>query len=180
VFAAPPMVDLPANRVGMSQGLFESLDPVRRAGKLLNKASLLGGASMLLFGGGSVFRDMGPFSEKKVFAAWSRVSRRPIAAVGVSVGPFVSAGAQQRLAEVFQHIDYVGVRDAASVDRLRDLGYPGIAVPAGDLAGLLPEALGDVAPAPVPRTPGRARLGVTLLGSDTDLAEPSSGGARRR
>jgi hypothetical protein len=88
VFAAPPLVDLPADRAAMSQALFESLDPVSRAGKLLTKAGLLGGASMLLFGGGSVFRDMGPFSEKKVFAAWSRVSRRPIAAVGVSVGPF--------------------------------------------------------------------------------------------
>ncbi|SCE77519.1 Polysaccharide pyruvyl transferase family protein WcaK [Micromonospora coriariae] len=176
-FAAPPLVDLPADRAGMSQALFESLDPVRRAGKLLNKASLLGGATMLLFGGGSVFRDMGPFSEKKVFAAWSRVSKRPIAAVGVSVGPFVSSAAQQRLAEVFRHVDYVGVRDTASVDRLRDIGYPGLVVPAGDLAGLLPEALGDVAPAPVPRVPGRARLGVTLLGSDTDLPEPEQ---RRR
>ncbi|RZU73746.1 polysaccharide pyruvyl transferase WcaK-like protein [Micromonospora kangleipakensis] len=171
VFAAPPLVDLPDARAAMSQSLFESADPVSRAGKLLTKATMLGGASMLVFGGGSVFRDMGPFSEKKIFAAWSRVSRRPIAAVGVSVGPFVTAAAAQRLGEVFRHIDYIGVRDAASVERLRDLDYPGLVVPAGDLAGLLPEALGDAAPAPIARTPGRIRLGVTLLGSDTDLPE---------
>ncbi|OKI89254.1 polysaccharide pyruvyl transferase family protein [Micromonospora sp. CB01531] len=177
LFAAPPLVDLPNARAAMSQSLFESADPVSRAGKLLTKATMLGGASMLVFGGGSVFRDMGPFSEKKVFAAWSRVSGRPIAAVGVSVGPFVSAAAQQRLGEVFRHIDYVGVRDSASVQRLRDLDYPGVVVPAGDLAGLLPEALGEVAAAPVPRVPGRIRLGVTLLGSDTDLPEPEQ---RRR
>lgn len=171
VFAAPPLVDLPASRAGMSQALFDSLDPVRRAGKLLTKASLLGGSTMLLFGGGSVFRDMGPLSEKKLFSAWSRVSGRPIAAVGVSVGPFVSSAAQHRLAEVFRRVEYVAVRDAASVDRLRELGYQGILVPAGDLAGLLPEALGDVAPARVGDASGRARLGVTLLGSDTDLPE---------
>ncbi|MFC0005677.1 polysaccharide pyruvyl transferase family protein [Micromonospora siamensis] len=172
IFAAPPLVDLPSARSTMSQSLFESADPLSRAGKLLTKATMLGGASMLVFGGGSVFRDMGPFSEKKVFATWSRVSGRPIAAVGVSVGPFVSDSARQRLGEVFQHIDYVGVRDTASVHRLRELGYPGMLVPAGDLAGLLPEVLGDVPPAPVPRPHGRVRLGVTLLGSDTDLPNP--------
>ncbi|MGW5666819.1 polysaccharide pyruvyl transferase family protein [Micromonospora sp. NPDC003776] len=177
VFAAPPLLDLPNARAVMSQSLFESADPLSRAGKLFTKATMLGGASMLVFGGGSVFRDMGPFSEKKVFAAWSRVSGRPIAAVGVSVGPFVSAAARQRLGEVFRHIDYVAVRDTASVQALRDLDYPGLVVPAGDLAGLLPEALGGVPTAPVPRTPGRIRLGVTLLGSDTDLPEPEQ---RRR
>ncbi|RKN49516.1 polysaccharide pyruvyl transferase family protein [Micromonospora endolithica] len=177
VFAAPPLVDLPAARTTMNQSLFESADPLSRAGKLLTKATMLGGTSMLVFGGGSVFRDMGPFSEKKIFATWSRVSGRPIAAVGVSVGPFVSAAAAKRLGEVFQHVDYVGVRDNASVQRLREIDYRGVVVPAGDLAGLLPEALGEVAAAPVPRSRHRIRLGVTLLGSDTDLPAPEQ---RRR
>lgn len=177
VFAAPPLVDLPASRAGMSQALFESLHPLSRAGKLLTKAGLLSGSTMLLFGGGSVFRDMGPFSEKKVFAAWSRMSGRPIAAVGVSVGPFVSSAAQRRLAAMLEHVAYIGVRDAASVHRLREVGYGGLLVPAGDLAGLLPEALGDVPPAQDGHVPGRFRLGVTLLGSDTDLGEA---GQRRR
>ncbi|MET8526260.1 polysaccharide pyruvyl transferase family protein [Micromonospora sp. NPDC005172] len=179
VFAAPPMVDLPAASVGLSPRWYRGHGATIRAGVLLSKAALLSRSSMLLFGGGSVFRDMGPLSEKKLFALFSRFSGHPMAAVGVSIGPFLSAAAERRLVEVLKRIDVIGVRDAASEEVLRRAGYPGLLIPAGDLAGLLPEALGEPIPPRRPRpTPGaRARLGVTLLGVDHEAAAPD---VRRR
>ncbi|PWR08652.1 hypothetical protein DKT68_14720 [Micromonospora acroterricola] len=179
VFAAPPMVDLPRETTGMSARWHGAGGTTGRAGSLLSKAALLSRSSMLVFGGGSVFRDMGPLSEKKLFALFSRFSGHPMAAVGVSVGPFLSAAAERRLLEVLRRIDVIGVRDAASAEVLRRSGYPGLLISAGDLAGLLPEALGEPVPPRRPRpAPGvRARLGVTLLGVDYEAAAPE---VRRR
>ncbi|MEH1165413.1 polysaccharide pyruvyl transferase family protein [Micromonospora sp. CPCC 205539] len=179
VFAAPPMADLPEGTTGMSARWYGGRGAAERAGALLTKAALLSRSSMLVFGGGSVFRDMGRLSEKKLFALFSRFSGHPMAAVGVSVGPFLSAAAERRLVEVLKRIDVIGVRDSASAEVLRRAGYPGLLIPAGDLAGLLPEALGEPIPPRRPRpAPGaRARLGVTLLGVDYEAAAPE---VRRR
>ncbi|PZF91822.1 polysaccharide pyruvyl transferase family protein [Micromonospora deserti] len=168
VFAAPPIVDLPAESAGMNPRWYRSRSVPDRVGWVLNKAALLSRSSMLVFGGGSVFRDMGPLSEKKLFSLFSRVSGHPMAAVGVSVGPFLSAAAERRLVEVLRRIDFIGVRDHASAEILERAGHPGVLVTAGDLAGLLPEALGEPIPdrRPRPASDGRARLGVTLLGVD--------------
>ncbi|MEU2662036.1 polysaccharide pyruvyl transferase family protein [Micromonospora sp. NPDC007220] len=176
VFAAPPMVDLPAESVGMNPRWYRSRSLPDRVGWVLNKAALLGRSSMLVFGGGSVFRDMGPLSEKKLFSLFSRASGHPMAAVGVSIGPFLSAAAERRLVEVLRRIDFIGVRDLASAEILERAGYPGVLVSAGDLAGLLPEALGEPIPErrPRPSSGGRARLGVTLLGVDYEAEAPQT------
>lgn len=175
VFAAPPLPDLPADRTGMDPRWYLRGGVTGRAGTLLNKAALLRRSSMLVFGGGSVFREMGPLSEKKLFSLFSRVSGHPMAAVGVSVGPFLSPVAERRLLAVLRGIDFVGVRDLASAEILRGAGHPGLLVPAGDLAGLLPEALGEPVPARSPRPAARrARLGVTLLGVDYEAAADES------
>ncbi|MEU4339400.1 polysaccharide pyruvyl transferase family protein [Micromonospora lupini] len=179
VFAAPPIVDLPEASVGMSPRWYGGRGARDRAGALLSKAALLSRSSMLVFGGGSVFRDMGPLSEKKLFSLFSRFSGHPMAAVGVSIGPFLSTAAERRLVEVLKRIDVIGVRDAASAEVLRRADYPGLLIPAGDLAGLLPEALGEPIPPrrPRPASGARARLGVTLLGVDYEAAAPD---VRRR
>ncbi|MBQ1052828.1 polysaccharide pyruvyl transferase family protein [Micromonospora sp. C51] len=178
VFAAPPMVDLPAESTGMNPRWYRSRSVSDRMGWVLNKAMLLSGSSMLVFGGGSVFRDMGPLSEKRLFSLFSRFSGHPMAAVGVSVGPFLSASAERRLLEVLRRINFIGVRDQASAELLRRAGHPGRLVAAGDLAGLLPEALGERLGQRYERAQGtRARLGVTLLGVDYEAAAPQ---ARRR
>lgn len=148
-----------------------------RAGSLLNKAALLRRSSMLVFGGGSVFREMGPLSEKRMFALHSRLSGHPLAALGVSVGPFRSSASARRLLNVLHRVSFIGVRDSASADLLAREGYRGRLVRAGDLAALLPAALGESAEserqagAPViPRSvSGRPRLGVTLLGVDYEV-----------
>ncbi|MBB5828355.1 polysaccharide pyruvyl transferase family protein [Micromonospora carbonacea] len=171
VFAAPPMVDLPPERTGMDPRWYRSRGTADRAGWVLNKAALLRRSTMLVFGGGSVFREMGPLSEKKVFSLFSGVSGHPMAAVGVSVGPFVSAASERRLLRVLRRVAFIGVRDIASAEVLERAGYPGVLVPAGDLAGLLPEALGEPVPPRRPRPTGRARLGVTLLGVDYEAAD---------
>ncbi|MFI2649790.1 polysaccharide pyruvyl transferase family protein [Micromonospora fulviviridis] len=177
VFAAPPLVDLPGDRTGMDPRWYVRGGVTGRAGTLLNKAALLRRSSMVVFGGGSVFREMGPLSEKKLFSFFSRVSGHPMAALGVSVGPFLSPVAERRLLDVLRRIDFIGVRDLASADILRSAGHPGLLVPAGDLAGLLPEALGEPVPARTPRRTRRARLGVTLLGVDYEAGDEES---RRR
>lgn len=176
VFAAPPLVDLPDDRTGMDPRWYVSGGVANRAGTLLNKAALLRRSSMLVFGGGSVFREMGPVSEKKLFSLFSRVSGHPMAAVGVSVGPFITPTSERRLLSVLRRIDFIGVRDVASAEVLRRADYPGLLVPAGDLAGLLPEALGARIPERAARpVPGRrARLGVTLLGVDYEAADTES------
>jgi polysaccharide pyruvyl transferase WcaK-like protein len=172
MFAAPPLVDLPTGQFRMKRSHFESSSPLGRAARLGHKMALLRDASMLLFGGGSVFRDMGPFSEKRLFSWWSQLSRQPIAAVGVSIGPFVSDSAKTRLAGVLQRAAYIAVRDSASVERLRDVDYRGKYVLAADLVGLLPEALGEDMPQRPPSADGqRRRLGVTLLGINDVLAD---------
>ncbi|MGW0503777.1 polysaccharide pyruvyl transferase family protein [Micromonospora sp. NPDC003241] len=171
VFAAPPMVDLPATSTGMNPRWYRSRSVPDRVGWVVNKAVLLRRSSMVVFGGGSVFRDMGPFSEKRLFSLFSRLSGHPMAAVGVSVGPFLSPAAERRLIEVLRQVDFIGVRDHASAQILERAGYPGVLVTAGDLAGLLPEALGEPMPSRSPGWSGaRARLGVTLLGVDYEAA----------
>ncbi|MEU9823996.1 polysaccharide pyruvyl transferase family protein [Micromonospora chersina] len=177
VFAAPPLVDLPGDRTGMDPRWYVRGGMTGRAGTLLNKAALLRRSSMVVFGGGSVFREMGPLSEKKLFSLFSRVSGHPMAALGVSVGPFRSPVAERRLLDVLRRIDFIGVRDLASAEILRSAGHPGLVVPAGDLAGLLPEALGEPVPPRAPRPTRRARLGVTLLGVDYEAGDEES---RRR
>ncbi len=172
IFAAPPIVDLPADRTRIDAKWYQDEHGLKnRVGSLLSRASLLREASMVLFGGGSVFREMGPLSEKRLYSLVSRASSRPLAAVGVSIGPFLDPASRKRLTEVIKTIDYIGVRDQASVELLRQAGYTGQLVAAGDLAGLLPEALGEELP-PIARPAHgvRPRLGVTLLGIDYEAA----------
>jgi polysaccharide pyruvyl transferase WcaK-like protein len=95
----------------------------------------------------------------------------PVAAVGVSVGPFVSAASQRRLVDVLRGIPYVAVRDGASAEALHAMGYPGKLTVAADLAGLLPEALGEDPDTPRVSRNQRPRLGVTLLGVDYEASE---------
>jgi polysaccharide pyruvyl transferase WcaK-like protein len=166
IFAAPPMVDLPADQTGLDPKWYRSRSPRDRAGWVLNKANLLRESSMVVFGGGSVFRAMGPLSEKRLFALHSSISGHPVAALGVSVGPFLSASQGRRLAQVLRRIEYISVRDQASARLLADIDYPARLVQAGDLAGLLPEALGDSLDEVRRSENLRPRLGVTLLGVD--------------
>ncbi len=170
MFAAPPMVDLPADQTGLDPKWYRSRSAFDRAGWVLNKANLLRESSMVVFGGGSVFRAMGPFSEKRLFALHSSLSGHPVAALGVSVGPFLAPAQGRRLAQVLRRIDYISVRDQASARLLQDIEYPGHQVTAGDLAGLLPEALGDRIDEARRTGNPRPRLGVTLLGVDHEVS----------
>lgn len=174
VFAAPPSVDIPAARAGLSARWLGAEGVTARTGRTLAKAALLRRASMLVYGGGSVFREMGPLSEKRLYSLWSRTTGRPHAAVGVSIGPFVSAASQRRLAAALRSMRYVAVRDAASVSRLRQLGFPGTVVAAGDLAGLLPEAFGEDLTVRSAAPAARARLGVSLVGWDGEATGDES------
>jgi polysaccharide pyruvyl transferase WcaK-like protein len=171
VFAAPPLVDLPADRTALDPRWYRSNGLARRAGNLSQKAALLRRSSMVVYGGGSVFREMGQLSEKRLFSWHARMTGHPVAAVGVSVGPFVSAASERRLVEVLCRIPYVAVRDRASAEALRAMGYPGSLTVAADLAGLLPEALGEDPCTPTVSRNQRPRLGVTLLGVDYEASE---------
>ncbi|HWV57683.1 MAG TPA: polysaccharide pyruvyl transferase family protein [Longimicrobiales bacterium] len=179
LFAAPTLPGLAPEACTLSGRWFTAERTTLRAGRVLGKLAGLRHASMLLFGGGSVFRDMGPLSEKRAFSWWSRMTGKPMAAVGVSVGPFVSVAAERRLGRVLRRIEYLAVRDAASYDRALAAGCRGRLVLAADLAGLLPEAIDVSALRRVAdgETPSlRPRLGVTVVGRDPELDDA----ARRR
>jgi polysaccharide pyruvyl transferase WcaK-like protein len=171
VFAAPPLVDLPPERTALDPRWVGSQGLAQRAGNLSRKAALLRHSSMVVYGGGSVFREMGPLSEKRLFSWHARLTGHPVAAVGVSVGPFVSAASERRLVEVLRRIPYIAVRDTASAEALHAMGYPGTLTVAADLAGLLPEALGEDPCAPRVSRNQRPRLGVTLLGVDYEASQ---------
>jgi polysaccharide pyruvyl transferase WcaK-like protein len=163
LFASPPLAGLPRERFGLSENLFKHNSVGNRVTLQLSKYTLLPEADLLLFGGGSVFRNMTAFSEKRVYLMWKNWKRINMGAIGVSIGPFVSKKAERRLIKTLNRLDYLSVRDYASVERGLNAGLTIEPVVAADLVGMLP-AIGLTNQSPTPR-PGHTRLGVSVFGN---------------
>lgn len=87
----------------------------------------------MIFGGGSLFGADASLSFAKLIVNLGRWLNKPVAALGVSVGPFGTTERHHMFAEVLRDISRIAVRDEASVDAVTDA------------TGLAPSNLKDLA-----------------------------------
>jgi len=100
----------------------------------------------VVFGGGSNFHTTRWLKED--IQLLRSVGRGPHFAIGVSIGPFRDETAEETCRELFSLLDYVGVRDEASLLRARALAPRSTKVELTfDIAPLLPMAAGVEPPA---------------------------------
>lgn len=117
--------------------------------------TLLQGGARVILGGGSLLRDSSGIADVRRLLDMARGTGH--AALGISIGPWRDANAEAGCAELLPRFDFVGVRDAASLDRCRAIAPSARVELTFDLAPLLvPES------APVPRSV--QSLGVALCG----------------
>jgi polysaccharide pyruvyl transferase WcaK-like protein len=80
---------------------------------------IVGRVDSVVFGGGSVFHAE---DDLRRFTTWlRRVRPGPRMAAGVSIGPFKTAAAEEACARMLPGMTFVGVRDSASLERVRAL-----------------------------------------------------------
>ncbi|HVV71070.1 MAG TPA: polysaccharide pyruvyl transferase family protein, partial [Verrucomicrobiae bacterium] len=116
----------------------------------------------LIFGGGSNFHTTRIIED---FIALVRAAGAgPHFALGISVGPFRDRGAAGKCAELLSMLDFVGLRDQASLDRVRELDLTKPAEYTFDIAPLLALALGTKLPVRPP--PQRKVLAVALCNNE--------------
>lgn len=97
----------------------------------------------VICGGGSIFHsDYRSNLKGRVLAEASDRGQIKLGAVGVSVGPFLSANATQGVEEYLRRFKFISLRDQRSMDIVADFSLPETkVVGAFDLAGLLPLVL---------------------------------------
>ena len=161
-FIAPPIADLPSQKFYMPECLYQNNSKISRIKRNIKTLRLLMNTDLLLYGGGSVFRGMTLFSEKRLHAVLSDITKLKTAALGVSIGPFKDRVMEKRVTQVLKRMEYVSVRDQLSASYFRSLGLQIEPIVAADLVGLLPDVLGKLPK----RDTGKPRLGVSLLGID--------------
>lgn len=112
----------------------------------------------IVFGGGSNFHTTAhlQYWRKNIELA----GPGPHYAVGISVGPFRDATAADECAQLFTHLAFIGVRDKASYERVKQLAPEAPVELTFDIAPLLPRAMNTVIPS-VPASQRRG-LGVSL------------------
>jgi polysaccharide pyruvyl transferase WcaK-like protein len=95
-------------------------------------------SNQVIFGGGSVFQTASDIRDKIIMMRLA--GRNGHRAVGVGLGPFKDSVAEQACAEAIKHMDFIGVRDAASFDIARSLVSDAPVVKTFDLAPLIFDA----------------------------------------
>ncbi|MFM0054955.1 polysaccharide pyruvyl transferase family protein [Paraburkholderia phytofirmans] len=91
-------------------------------------------AQAAIFGGGSLFGADASLSFAKLIVNLGRRLGKPVAALGVSIGPFETIDRQHRFSDILRGVPRIAVRDKASVDaaaaatgavpaNLRDLAF---------------------------------------------------------
>lgn len=95
----------------------------------------------LVFPGGSIFQDA-TSSRSVIYYAnlvkMAKAKRKKVVLLGQGIGPLTSFFGKRAAAGAFNQCDLIVVRDAASAQTLKDLGYRGTARVAADQAFLLP------------------------------------------
>jgi polysaccharide pyruvyl transferase WcaK-like protein len=157
---------LPAQHGTHLRRMFVSMQ--RRGGARLNwlrELWISRTADVLVWGGGSIFHST-PTLERYL-RALDRAGAGPHCAVGVSIGPFRDPSAEATCARVLERLDFVGVRDQASLARGQAIAPRAALELTFDLAPLLPEACGASGAARAPRR----GLGIALCGLARASAE---------
>ncbi|SEK06986.1 polysaccharide pyruvyl transferase family protein [Paraburkholderia diazotrophica] len=93
---------------------------------------------VVVFGGGSLFGAHASIAFARLISSIARALRKPVHALGVSVGPFVSERRRSAHLSIVADMTTIAVRDRASVRAVTSI--PSMAEPAnlGDLAFALP------------------------------------------
>lgn len=143
IICSPPLRGLAPSAVSLPPALFGKHTGPQRWARTAVKVVFAARARLVIFGGGSVFRQMGPFSEKRWYRMLSRIGRVATAAIGVSVGPFADARSEARLRRVLAELDYIAVRDQRSLEYLSSLDLRRPPVLGADLVALLAEPGSD-------------------------------------
>ncbi|WP_179257705.1 polysaccharide pyruvyl transferase family protein [Burkholderia sp. AU6039] len=95
-------------------------------------------ADVAAFGGGSLFGAHASLAFARLIVFGGALLRKPVAALGVSLGPFEDSGRRRQFLDLAARLDALAVRDAASLKELRDSVVRHPAVLLGDLAFALP------------------------------------------
>lgn len=112
--------------------IYASSSPAGKLTRLGAAAIGLAWADTIAICGGSVLQDVGGVARLRQRA----LGRRRVEALGVSIGPFPSDAAAQRVEAFLDHVDRLVVRDPASVERLAGLRHHSEPVIGGDLVAL--------------------------------------------
>jgi polysaccharide pyruvyl transferase WcaK-like protein len=98
-----------------ARGLWMRRGGVGAAVRSVTYVAAMLSARAAIFGGGSLFGANASLSFAKLIVRLGRRLSKPVAALGVSVGPFASAERRSAFEAVLRDIPYVAVRDEASV-----------------------------------------------------------------
>jgi polysaccharide pyruvyl transferase WcaK-like protein len=99
----------------IARGLWTRPGILGAAVRTLTYLSALMRSHAVVFGGGSLFgADASVGFAKLIVFAGTRLNK-PVAAVGVSIGPFRTAERRQAFLEIIQRISHIAVRDEASI-----------------------------------------------------------------
>ncbi len=96
----------------------------------------LANSSGIVYAGGSTLLDI-PHA-KHILGLATRLLSKPLAGIGLSLGPFQTQRGRQRVADFLQQFSFLTLRDRASYEEANGMSLPCTPVQAFDLAGLLP------------------------------------------
>ncbi len=135
------------------------------AGTGLRTLAAICRSDLVIFGGGGVLQDYGPtrsdLDRQLNICRIAHLLRRPVAFLGIGVGPLARASSRRLVSRILRLADVVLLRDRLSAALLDELAF-GLEYAVGpDPALLLPEVRLPQAPAAAPT--GGTVLGVSLL-----------------
>ncbi|SDR47993.1 Polysaccharide pyruvyl transferase family protein WcaK [Paraburkholderia fungorum] len=90
------------------------------AARSLTYVAAIWQARAAVFGGGSLFGAHASLPFARLIINIGRRLNRPVAALGVSVGPFSTTERQQAFADILRAVPRIAVRDEASVQAVKD------------------------------------------------------------
>ncbi|PFH19523.1 polysaccharide pyruvyl transferase WcaK-like protein [Burkholderia sp. JKS000303] len=95
-------------------------------------------ADVAAFGGGSLFGAHASLAFARLIVVGGALMRKPVAALGISLGPFDDSGRRGQFLRLAARLDALAVRDAASLKELHGSAVRHPAALLGDLAFALP------------------------------------------
>ncbi|UNK49949.1 polysaccharide pyruvyl transferase family protein [Lysobacter sp. S4-A87] len=135
----PPLADIEGGSTwpkSFPLDLYGAAGVAGKCSRLLSFVRGMHGNDVLVMGGGSVITARESF--RKPLMLWANRRRRlQLAAVGVSIGPFVDEADEAVVADYARHFSYLSVRDRRSYELALRLGLDHVTHHGRDLAGLL-------------------------------------------
>lgn len=137
-------------------------NPVHKAQHLARRLWAAARASCVVHAGGSTHGFKGRSRSVQLVQSGIALLQRPLAGIGVSVGPFSGERDRQSVARFLHDFAFLALRDRPSYEIARRLDLAVDPIHAFDLAGLLPDVYGAPPPRPQRAPDEPAVLGVSL------------------